>query len=58
MDPKLLADVVTIFLAPAMPYLVTGGKEVVRTAGKKLCPPRSGLWPAAPWRCSVIPARR
>jgi hypothetical protein len=36
MDPKLLADAVTIFLAPAMPYLVAGGKEVVRTAGKKL----------------------
>jgi hypothetical protein len=36
MDPKLLADAVTTFLAPAMPYLVTGGKEVVEKAGKKL----------------------
>jgi hypothetical protein len=36
MDLKLLADTLTTFLAPALPFLVTGGEEVVRQAGKKL----------------------
>jgi len=36
MDPKLLADAVTNFLAPAMPYLVKGGQEVIGKAGKKI----------------------
>jgi len=36
MDPKELADALTIMLAPALPFLVTGGQEVVREAGKKL----------------------
>jgi len=36
MDLKLLADALTTFLAPAMPYLVTGGQEMVGKAGKKL----------------------
>jgi len=36
MDPKLLADALTTCLAPAMPYLVTGGQEMVAKAGKKL----------------------
>jgi hypothetical protein len=36
MDPKLLADAVTNFLAPAMPYLVKGGQEMVGKAGKKI----------------------
>ncbi len=36
MDLKLLADALTTFLAPAMPYLVSGGGELVAGAGKKL----------------------
>jgi hypothetical protein len=36
MDAKLLADAVTIFLAPALPFLVSGGEEAVRRAGKKI----------------------
>jgi hypothetical protein len=36
MDPKLLADALTTALAPAMPYLVAGGQEAVRRAGKKI----------------------
>lgn len=36
MDAKLLADAVMIFLAPALPFLVTGGEEAVRRAGKKI----------------------
>jgi hypothetical protein len=36
MDLKLLADALTTFLAPALPFLVTGGEEVVRKAGEKL----------------------
>jgi hypothetical protein len=36
MDLKLLADALTTFLAPAMPYLVSGGGELVEEAGKKL----------------------
>ena len=36
MDPKLLADALTTFLAPALPFLVKGGEGVVRQAGKKL----------------------
>jgi hypothetical protein len=36
MDLKLLADAVTEFLAPAMPYLVAGGQEMVAKAGKTL----------------------
>ena len=36
MDIKLLAETLTIFLAPALPFLVSGGEEVVRQAGKKL----------------------
>lgn len=36
MDLKLLADTLTIVLAPALPFLVSGGQEVVRQAGKKL----------------------
>src|SRR6185295_13832735 len=35
-DVKLLADTLTTFLAPAMPYLVSGGGELVQEAGKKL----------------------
>jgi len=36
MDAKLLADAVMSFLAPALPFLVTGGQELVRGAGKTL----------------------
>ncbi|HEX9945220.1 MAG TPA: hypothetical protein VGG03_24685 [Thermoanaerobaculia bacterium] len=36
MDLKLLADALTTFLAPALPYLVSGGGELVQEAGKKL----------------------
>ncbi len=36
MDLKLLAETLTTFLAPAMPYLVTGGQEMMGKAGKKL----------------------
>jgi hypothetical protein len=36
MDLKLLADALTTCLAPAMPYLVTGGQEMVAEAGKKI----------------------
>jgi hypothetical protein len=36
MDPKLLADTLTTFLAPAMPFLVKGGEDLVKQAGKKL----------------------
>ena len=36
MDLKQLADAVTAFLAPAMPYLVAGGQEMVAKAGKTL----------------------
>lgn len=36
MDLKLLADTLTIFLAPALPFLVAGGTEAVKTAGKKV----------------------
>jgi hypothetical protein len=36
MNLKLLADTLTTFLAPAMPYLVSGGGELIQEAGKKL----------------------
>lgn len=36
MDLKLLADTLTIALAPALPFLVSGGEELIRQAGKKL----------------------
>jgi hypothetical protein len=36
MDPKILADALTTYLAPAMPYLVSGGGELVKEAGKTL----------------------
>jgi hypothetical protein len=36
MDFKLLADTLTTFLAPAMPYLVSGGEGLIEKAGKKL----------------------
>jgi hypothetical protein len=36
MDLKVLADAVTMFLAPALPFLVSGGEEAVRRAGKKV----------------------
>lgn len=36
MDLKLLADALTIFLAPALPYLMAGGTEAVKAAGKKV----------------------
>jgi len=36
MDPKLLADALTTVLAPVMPYLVSGGGELVKEAGKAL----------------------
>ena len=36
MDIKLLADALTALLAPAMPYLVSGGGELVQEAGRKL----------------------
>lgn len=36
MDLKVLADAVTMFLAPALPFLVAGGEEAVRRAGKKV----------------------
>jgi hypothetical protein len=36
MDLKLLADTLTTFLAPALPYLVSGGKGLIQEAGKKL----------------------
>ncbi len=36
MDLKLLADTLTTFLAPAMPYLVSGGEGLIQEAGEKL----------------------
>jgi hypothetical protein len=36
MDAQLLADTLTTFLAPAMPFLVKGGEDLVKQAGKKL----------------------
>jgi hypothetical protein len=36
MDLKLLADSLTTFLAPALPYLVSGGEGLIQEAGKKL----------------------
>jgi hypothetical protein len=36
MDLKQLADVLTTFLAPALPALTSGGGELVKEAGKKL----------------------
>jgi hypothetical protein len=36
MDPKLLADALTTLLAPALPFLLSGGTELVEEAGKKL----------------------
>jgi len=36
MDLKLLAETVTIMLAPALPFLVSGGEEMIRQAGKEL----------------------
>lgn len=36
MDLKILADTLTAVLAPAMPYLVSGGGELVKEAGKTL----------------------
>ncbi len=36
MDFKLLAETLTTFLAPAMPYLISGGGELVEEAGKTL----------------------
>ena len=36
MDLKLLAETVTIVLAPALPFLVSGGEEMIRQAGKTL----------------------
>lgn len=36
MDFKQLADTLTEFLAPALPYLVSGGQELVKETGKEL----------------------
>ncbi|HKI00534.1 MAG TPA: hypothetical protein VKK31_01005 [Thermoanaerobaculia bacterium] len=36
MDPKLLADALTTFIAPALPSLVSGGGELVKAAGETL----------------------
>ena len=36
MDAKTLADAVTILLAPVLPFLVSGGGELVKEAGKSL----------------------
>jgi hypothetical protein len=36
MDAKLLADALVTTLAPALPFLVSGGKELVEEAGKAL----------------------
>ncbi|HEX6865099.1 MAG TPA: hypothetical protein VF414_19870 [Thermoanaerobaculia bacterium] len=36
MDIKLLADALVITLAPAMPYLVSGGTELVKKAGETI----------------------
>src|SRR5829696_1658646 len=36
MDLKLLADALVITLAPALPYLVSGGTELVKKAGETL----------------------
>ena len=36
MDLKLLADTLAAFLAPALPYLTSGGEGLVRNAGKTL----------------------
>lgn len=48
MDPKILADALTTFLAPAMPYLVSGGGELVKEAGETLAEKApewiKGLW--------------
>lgn len=35
MDP-MLADTLTTFLAPAMPYLIKGGEDLMKQVGKKL----------------------
>lgn len=48
MDPKILADALTTFLTPAMPYLVSGGGELVKEAGETLSEKApewiKGLW--------------
>jgi hypothetical protein len=36
MDLKLLADALTIALAPVLPHLMAGGTEAVKAAGKKV----------------------
>jgi hypothetical protein len=36
MDIKILADALTTTLAPALPYLVSGGTELVKKAGETL----------------------
>jgi hypothetical protein len=36
MDPKTLADALTTLLAPALPFLLRGGTELVEEAGKTL----------------------
>ena len=36
MDIKILADAVTILLAPALPFLVSSGGKLVKEAGKSL----------------------
>jgi formylglycine-generating enzyme required for sulfatase activity len=49
MDPALLADALTIFLAQALPYLAKAGEEAAKEAGKKL---GAGSWDKAKelWR--------
>lgn len=36
MDTKTLSDAITILLAPALPFLVSGGGKIVEEAGKAL----------------------
>ncbi|HVR99581.1 MAG TPA: hypothetical protein VMW27_23355 [Thermoanaerobaculia bacterium] len=43
MDTKLLADALITFLGPAMPYLMSGGKELVEEAGKTMSEEAVGI---------------
>jgi hypothetical protein len=48
MDPKLLAETVTEFLAPALPALVAGGQKLVEKAGEGLGE-KGGEWVKTLW---------
>ena len=47
MDIQLLAEALTQMLAPALPYLVQGGQDLVADAGKAL---GTGAWEKGRWR--------